>query len=497
MLSTETINRFRKQIKLGDDAEKTRIVTNAVSNASWKELYDTNLLEGAKHVFSHEIRPEPEVTNQQDSGRCWIFAGLNLLRRYMVAEYGFENFEFSQSYIAFYDKLERANYFAYWLKNTLEKNPDFDFSVYNLEYQYWFNTLFDDGGQFSVFAHLVNKYGIMPKEEFGDTYYSANTADFIVMLKATSTMFMMECSKNKLETYDKCKEKYLLEIYNLLTQFYGFHRETFLFKYPKHKQLKQKYSRKNKQNNVVSEVARVHGGAKKQKKTIRKQDKKPKTILVNEYDSVYVTPKEFYDKYVPVKLENFVSIVNDPRNKFNTMYTIENLKTIVGGPEIEHFNIDIEQLKKLTKHSLNKNHPVWFTCDVGNFIHFEKEIADLNLFDEERDLGIRSIKKVSKQDRLKYGISKLDHAMLLCGYQERPNKSIIRWKVENSWSASGDGNGFLTISDGWFSEFVYQIVVKIDDLPKEIKDLIQKVKPKDVKVLPNYDPFGNGAFVSK
>jgi bleomycin hydrolase len=494
MLSFETINRFRKQLATQPDAEQRRIVTNAVSNASWKELYDTKLLEGAKYTFGNVIKPEPEVTNQQDSGRCWIFAGLNLLRRYMMIEYGFENFEFSQSYIAFYDKLERANYFAYWLKNTFEKHPDFDFSVYNLEYQYWFNTLFDDGGQFVVFADLVKKYGLMPKEEFGDTYYSANTAEFITMLKATSTMFMMECTKNKLETYDKCREKYLSEIYRLLTQFYGFHRESFLFKYPSNKHVKHKISRKRKENEKgvenVETVARVHGG--KKRKTIKKH-MKPK--MVKEYESIYVTPKEFYEKYVPIKLENYVSIVNDPRHQFNKMYKIDNLKTLVGGPEIEHFNINIDELKKITKSTLDKGSPVWFTCDVGNFIHFEKEIADTNLFDEKRDLGIRSIKDVSKEDRLKYGISKLDHAMLLCGYQDRPDKSMIRWKVENSWSASGDGNGYLTISDDWFKQFVYQIIVDLDDLPKEIRDKIQKVKPKDVEVLPNYDPLGNGAFI--
>jgi bleomycin hydrolase len=490
MLTLENIHRLRKDIQTGKDAEKTRIVSNAVSNASWKELYDSKLLEGAKHEFSHEIHPEPEVTNQLDSGRCWIFAGLNLVRRYMIAHYGYENFEFSQSYIAFYDKLERANYFAFWLKNTLEKSPNYDFSVYNLKYQYWFNTLFDDGGQFAVFAHIVNKYGLMPKVEFEDTYYSSNTSDFIKMLKDTSTIFLLEC-KDNMKNYEKCREKYLTEIYRLLTQFYGSHYEKFLFKYPATQSNKKRITKKNKEKNDENKViARVHGGKKTNKKTIKNIE------LIKKYNSVYVTPKEFYDKYVPINLDNFISIINDPRNKYNNMYEIDDLQTIVGGPKINHYNIEMRELNKITKHVIDRGNPIWFTCDVGNFIDFDKEIADLNLFDEEKDLGISSIKNISKEDRLTYGISKLDHAMLLCGYQERPDSSIIRWKVENSWSAVGDGNGFLTISDGWFKEFLYQIVVNLDDLPKQLKDdVIRKGKDKP-NVLPNYDPFGNGAFVS-
>jgi bleomycin hydrolase len=496
MLTLDTIKKLRQHVQTDKHSEITRIVTNAVSNASWKELYDTNLLEGAKHIFSHEIQPEPEITNQQDSGRCWIFAGLNLIRRYMIAHYGYDNFEFSQSYIAFYDKLERANYYAYWIKNTLEKNPEYDFSMYNLKYQYWFNTLFDDGGQFIVFAQLVKKYGLMPKEEFEDTYYSANTADFIKMLKDTSTIFMMNCKKNNLKTFDRCREKYLIEIYRLLTQFYGFHYETFLFKYPvEYIENKHKKTKKNKEddNDVI---ARVHGGTKKNKKDFNKPFIKANMKLVKKYNSVYVTPNEFYDKYVPVNLENFTSLVNDPRNAFNKMYVIDNLQTIAGGPNISHYNIEMKDLVKIAKRIIDKGNPIWFTCDVGNFIHFEKEIADLNLFDEEKDLGISSIKRVSKKDRLIYGISKLDHAMLLCGYQERPDKSIIRWKVENSWSAAGEGNGFLTISNDWLKEFLYQIVVDLDDLPENLKqDIIKKGKEKKIS-LPNYDPFGNGAFVN-
>lgn len=495
MLSLDTIHRFRKQIQTDKDSEKTRIVSNAVSNASWKELYDTNLLEGAKHVFSHEIHPEPEVTNQQDSGRCWIFAGLNLVRRYMIAHYGYENFEFSQSYIALYDKLERANYFAYWVKNTLEKDSNYDFSMYNLEYQYWFNTLFDDGGQFTVFAQLVKKYGLMPKVEFEDTYYSANTEDFIKMLKDTSTIFLMKCKNNKLRDYKEVREKYLMEVYRLLSQFYGFHNETFLFKYPvksNNNKTNHKKTKKQKDNIGDETIARVHGGSQKHKKTLKNKN----IGLIKKYESVYLTPKEFYEKYVPIDLENFTSIINDPRNTYNKMIVIDNLQTIVDGPNINHYNMDMKQLNKLSKYILDKGKPIWFTCDVGNFIHFDKEIADLNLFDEEKDLGISSIKKVSKKDRLTYGISKLDHAMLLCGYQERPDKSIVRWKVENSWSAAGEGNGFLTISDGWFNEFVYQIVINLDDLPKNLKDDIVRKRREKKIVLPNYDPFGNGAFIS-
>lgn len=520
MLSTKELQELRTEVLKGKDAEKIRMVENSVANASFDDvLFHNDVLEHRQHLFTHELEPVPEVTNQENSGRCWIFSGLNLFRRPMMVKYGLENFEFSQSYVAFYNQLERANYFVYWLQKTMESNPDFDFSVYNLPYQYWFNTVFDDGGQFAVFAHLIKKYGIVPKEEYGETFESSNTDFLISLLKNTSMDLVVKVKSMKNPNWKDVRTTYMKQMYRLLVQFYGLPPTHFVFKYSEG----EKKSKFKKTRKSGEPVFRVHGGKRTMKYRLK---------LANNYKLTKpITPVEFYEKYVPFDLDNMVSLVNDPRNIYDRMYIVQDLKTMVEVPEIRHFNIPIEEMEDITKISIDEGIPVWFTCDVGHYIHMNKEVADLDIYDEEQDIGIPSLKKMSKKDRLVYGASKLDHAMLICGYHvgyDAPNmdahtdaeakkqkeqceahkNKITRWKIENSWSGEGDGNGYLTISHPWYKEFVYQIVVDKSVLPAKLKkryeqcaNNIPKIKEAhqqsdEYYVLPTYDPFGNGAMVN-
>lgn len=527
MLSIKELQNLRTEILKGKDAEKIRMVENSVANASFDEvLFHNDVLEHRQHLFTHELEPVPEVTNQENSGRCWIFSGLNLFRRPMMVKYGLENFEFSQSYVAFYNQLERANYFVYWLQKTMETTPDFDFTVYNLPYQYWFNTVFDDGGQFAVFAQLIKKYGIVPKEEYGETFESSNTEFLISLLKNTSMDLVVKAKSHKQpiskSDWTTIREIYMKQMYRLLVQFYGLPPTHFVFKHADGEKPNRKFKKTRKSS---SEVFRVHGGKKTMKYRLK---------LANNYKLTKpITPVEFYEKYVPFDLDNMVSLVNDPRNIYNRMYIVQDLKTMVEVPEIRHFNLPVEELEDITKKSIDEGIPVWFTCDVGHYIHMDKEVADLDIYDEEKDIGIPSLKKMSKKDRLLYGASKLDHAMLICGYHvgydapdmdahtdaeakkqqeqcETHKNKITRWKIENSWSGEGDGNGYLTISHPWYKEFVYQIVVDKSvlstKLHKRIDECEKKVKSSKIKeahqstdefyVLPTYDPFGNGAMVN-
>lgn len=502
MLTDKEINEMREQILTGKDAEKIRMVENAVANASFDEvIFNNDVLEHRQHLFTNELDPVPEVTNQENSGRCWIFSGLNLFRRPMMVKYGLDNFEFSQSYIAFYNQLERANYFVYWLERNAKS--DFDFSVYNLPYQYWFNTMFDDGGQFAVFAHLVKKYGVVPKEEYGETYESSNTEFLISLLKNVSLDLVVKVKNAKTHNWKEIRKTYISQIYRLLVQFYGMPPSHFVFKYS----TGSVGTRFKKTRKSGEGVFRVHGGGKTKKQRLKMEHKYHITPPV--------TPHEFFHKYVPFEMDNMVSLIHDPRNTYGRVYIVEDLKTVVEVPEIQHFNVEIDELAKITKTSLDGGIPVWFTCDVGHYIHMEKEVADLDIYDETNDLGIPSLKTMSKKDRLIYGASKLDHAMLICGYHngydaptmdsKKKVDGISRWKIENSWSGEGDGNGYLTISHPWYKEFVYQIVVDKSFLPvlmrRTYDECMSKIKQgkateKHRHILPTYDPFGNGAMVS-
>jgi bleomycin hydrolase len=527
MLSLRELQDLRNEVLKGKDAEKIRMVENSVSNASFDDvLFHNDVLEHRQHLFTHELEPVPEVTNQENSGRCWIFSGLNLFRRPMMVKYGLESFEFSQSYVAFYNQLERANYFVYWLQKTMKETPDFDFTVYNLPYQYWFNTVFDDGGQFAVFVHLVKKYGIVPKEEYGETFESSNTEFLISLLKNTSMDLVVKVKNMKQPITDaqwkEIRNTYMSQMYRLLVQFYGLPPTHFVFKYSTG-EVKKRFKKTRKSD---GEVFRVHGGAKTKKFRLK--------LNKNFHITNPITPVEFYEKYVPFDLDNMISLINDPRNIYNRMYIVQDLKTVVEVPEISHFNVPIEDLENITKDSIDAGIPVWFTCDVGHYIHMSKEVADLDIYDEEKDIGIPSLKNMSKKDRLIYGTSKLDHAMLICGYHigydapdmdvhtdadakrqkelcESHKNKVSRWKIENSWSGEGDGNGYLTISHPWYKEFVYQIVVDKSVLSPKLRKRVEECQNKMDKsrikkeagvstdefyVLPTYDPFGNGAMVN-
>lgn len=424
--------------------QRTVIQQSVLKNGINKTAINNTALIEMQQTFSNEIKTG-KVTDQQKSGRCWLFAGLNTFRQQIMQDYNIEQFELSQSYLMFWDKLEKANYFLENILATLKLD------VYD---RLFMHLLFDpvqDGGQWDMFANLVEKYGIVPKQVMPESFHSGNSA----MMNSLLTLKLREyakqlrekhAAKKNIDSLRRSKDAMLKEVYHLLSMFLGEPPQIFDFEY------------RDKENNF-------HRNKK-------------------------ITPKQFFDDYVHCSLDDYISIINAPTQDkpFGKSFTVEYLGNVVGGRDVIYLNVENKILKKLTLDMLKDNRPVWFGCDTVARMDSESGTMDMNLFLYEEALETKF--KLDKAGRLDYGESKLNHAMVFTGVNlvnGRPN----RWKVENSWGDKRGKEGYFTMSDKWFDEFMYQAVIDKKFLPDELK---KAARQKPV-VLPPWDPMGSLAVM--
>lgn len=384
------------------------------------------------YLFNKQVKPRGVVTNQYSSGRCWLFAGLNMMRHSFVQKHNLpSNFEFSQNYMFFWDKFERVNYFIHLYQTTKDKE-ELDSRLT----QFLLKEPLGDGGQWQMFVNLVEKYGVVPKSVYPDTTHSKNSAGLNMVL----TKKLREYCRN-IRLNDFNLERALEETYELLVQFLGKPPNEFNWE----------YSDKDGRYRVV-------------------------------YDC---HPLTFYQDKVPISLSDYVSITNDPRNSYNQNYGVEHLGNVVEGKEVKYMNLNMERVRDLVKKSIDGNEPVWFGSDVGQFLHSKSNIMDKHVFDMESYLGISF--GLNKRERIDYGESLMTHAMVISGYNEDRYGKINRWDIENSWGSKGPNAGYYTMSDEWMKEYVYQIVVHKNHL----NDAEKKLWDEPIsKRFPPWDPMG-------
>lgn len=392
--------------------------------------------------FSEEI-DVGKVTKQQKSGRCWIFAALNNIRYSISDKLNIEkhDFELSQSYTMFWDRLEKSNYF---LENIIEtKDMDLD----GRKVMWLLNNPTNDGGQWDMFTGLIEKYGIVPKYIMPESYPSSNSKvmNKILNLKLRDNAKILRKLNKKgadFQELRKKKEEMIDEIYSILCYFLGEPPQSFDFEYR------------------------------------------------NEDDEFYrdedITPLEFYQKYSEVKMKDYVSIINAPTSDkpFHQTYTVEFLGNVIDGKKIHYLNLEIDKLKELSIAQIKDGEPVWFGCDVGQWSDSDKGIMDTNLYNYEDVLNTEFT--IDKGERLEYGESVLTHAMVFTGVNLYNDKAD-RWKVQNSWGENVGDNGFFIMSDKWFEEFNYEVVIN----KKYLSDELIKDYQKEAKVLDPWDPMGS------
>ena len=368
-----------------------------------------------RHKFSVEI-PTMEVTNQKQSGRCWLFAATNVLRERIAKARNIEKFELSQSYLAFWDKFERCNYFLESIIETANLPTD-DRTV-----MFILHTGVHDGGQWDMFANIVRKYGIIPKDVYDETYQSSNTRQLNYVLNRAlkvdaaklRKMIKAGAGHDEIQTF---KNTLLCGIYGFLCSCYGEPPKTFNFEWID-------------------------------------KDKKDYHVETD------LTPISFAERYgVFELLDETVSIIHAPTEDkpYDKTFTIRYLGNVADGRNVRHLNLSLYDFKDAILAQLNDGKVVWFGSDVGHYGDRESGIWDDNSFNYELLSGLDMF--MSKTDALDYGLSAMDHAMVITGVHIENGKPT-RWRIENSWGDEKGEKGYYVCSDSWFNQYVYQAAVE-------------------------------------
>ncbi len=436
-----TLSNIRKFNKSFNSSTSNQLARNAlIQNDINKVAVHWENFSKINHIFSNTISKQLPVTNQKSSGRCWGFAGLNLLRLEIVKNYNLSNFEFSQNYFMFWDKLEKANYFLENILKTLDQNYDSRLMMHLLQ------APVQDGGQWDMFVNLIEKYGLVPKSVMPETNHSSKSSmmNYFLTHKLRECAFILRKSKKPRTTIKQLrskKEEMMSVIYSLLCMFLG------------NPPIKFDWSIKDKNN---------------------------KFTRFNNVD-----PLDFYRKFTKVKLKNKVCLINAPMSnkKMNELYTIDFLGNVVGGNIIKYANVEINELKKAAIKSIKNDEAVWFGCDVGKMFNRELGIMDMDLYDYEKLFDTKF--KMNKASRLEYGDSVMTHAMLFTGVDLKRN-TPRKWRVENSWGDKNGDKGYYLMSDSWFDEYNYEVVVDKKYLSNKTLEIFNR-EPHNLEP---WDPMG-------
>ena len=414
---------------------------NAVTKTSAKVVAtNRRAVTRLNHTFSHTVKTGA-ATAQNQSGRCWMFAGLNLFRMKAAEALNLEDFELSQSFTMFWDKLEKSNFFLESILSTLDEPTDGRLISWLVV------DPVQDGGQWDMFVNLMEKYGVVPKTVMPETESSGSSR--VMNDRITTKLREYACrlrtghaEGKSIETLRSHKAAMLEEIHRILCIHLGEPPDRFQWQW-------------------------------------RDKDK------VFHRDGE-MTPQEFYQKYVAHDLDPMVCLIHCPQRskEFNEVYTIDYLGNVVGGREIRYLNVELPVMKAAAIATLKDEVPVWFGCDVGKHLDRELGVMDLEIQDYEGLYGVPF--HLSKADRLDYGASQMTHAMVFTGVDLDDDGQPIKWRVENSWGDKDGDKGFFVMTDPWFDEFNYEVVVEKRYLPEELRDLLTK----DPVRLPPWDPMG-------
>ncbi len=432
-ISLSTIKTFKNKFLRNNKnkASRNALIKNDLANVAlnWENFSQIN------HNFSNLIKKELAATNQMASGRCWGFAGLNLMRLQVVDSLELNTFEFSQNYFMFWDKLEKANYF---LENIIKSRDE---SYESRLITHLLKAPVQDGGQWDMFVNLINKYGAVPKDVMPETNHSSKSGAMNYILTHKLREFASILRKKPAKNSSALKKDMMETIYNLLAIFLG-QPPDFI-----------NWSTRNKDN---------------------------RHIVISD-----MTPIDFCKKYADINIKDKVCLIHAPMSnkKFNTMYTVEYLGNVVEGQIIKYLNVDIKELKKSAMESIKNNEAVWFGCDVGKRFSRDMGVLDMGIYDYEN--VFQTSFKMNKQTRLEYGDSEMTHAMLLTGVDIKKRNST-KWKIENSWGTKSGNQGYMMMTDEWFDEYTYEVVIDKKYLNKR---LLKYLDMEPVALAP-WDPMG-------
>ncbi len=434
-LGTEDLELLRKRFT---STPAYRLAQNAITKVGLDDVaINREIVNATDHALSVSL-DDWKVTNQERSGRCWLFAGLNLLRVGAMKKMGLKEFEFSQNFVMFWDKLERANYFLEAVIDTADRDVD-DRTV-----AFLLDAVAGDGGQWNMFVAIVDKHGLVPKAFMPETQSSSNTARMNSVLR----YLLRQGARSVREACTRSADDARAEKAEVLA--------------------------------VVHRVLCMHLGTPPAEFDWQWIDSDR-----NFHRDGTITPREFVSRYVDLPVDEYVCLVHDPRpsSPVGRTYTVEYLGNVVGAPPVVYLNVEMAEMKALAARVLESGEPVWFGCDVGKMMSNDFGIWDAGLFDlpELYDTGFH----LDKADRLVFHETQMTHAMLFTGVDlvdGRPR----RWRVENSWGKDKGKDGFYTMNDSWFDEYVFEIATRKSLLTDEQRAALEQ----EPTVLPAWDPMG-------
>lgn len=425
-IELSNLNEYKKNYKKN---KKNDILMSAITNNGLNNVaFNKESIQKSKNIFSINVKTG-KVCNQKQSGRCWLFAGLNTLRNKIINDKKLNDFEFSQVYLTFYDKLEKANFFL----NQIVKTKDLELT--SREVQFLLESAISDGGEWSYFTNLVKKYGVCPKYVMDESIDSEKTLNMNYVLESKLKQDAL-ILRNTTQNTDELINDMLKDIYKILVMCLGKPVEKFNFEYV---------------------------------------DKDEKYHIVKN-----ISPLDFYKDFINLNLDDFVNLSNIENDKFslNNVYISKYINNMIDGNHLMLVNVEINKIKEALIKSLKDNNIVWFACDVLAYSSFPKGILDTNLYNYADLFDIDLT--LNKKERASFRLSLCNHAMAFSGVNLINNKAN-RWKVENSWGEKDTPfNGYFIMSDEYFNEYVYEVIIDKKYLDEETLKLLEK-KPIELK----------------
>lgn len=417
--------------------------TKAIQNmlTTEKSIRDVALNRELQGKIDHYFKYRADVkgiTDQQSSGRCWMFTSMNVLRPTVMKKYNLNKFDFSHNYLYFWDIFEKSNLFLENIINTAAKPMD------DREVVEYFKTPIDDGGVWNLYYNAAQKYGVVPQEVMPETAHSNSTSQMTNIINEKLrlggyTLREMANNGKKAKELRTEKNSILKDVYRILALCLGEPPHEFTWRY------------KDKDGNI-KELANY-------------------------------TPQKFYQEITPADYapDNYIMIMNDPTREYYKMYDIQNYRNTIEGINWVYLNLPNEDIKKAALASIKNNEPMYASCDVGKQFNRQDGILDPTMFDYESLFGVKL--NMDKKARILTRQSGSAHAMTIVGCDTDENDKPVKWEFENSWGASNGNGGYLTFTDQWFDEYMFRAVIHKKYLEGKA---LQALKEKPV-LLPMWD----------
>jgi bleomycin hydrolase len=533
-MTPELLGNWRKEFA---DKPSHVLAQNAVTQVTVDDIaLNRSVVTGTDHTFSH-LLDDWAVTHQKKSGRCWLFAGLNLLRVGAMKKMNLKDFEFSQNFTLFWDKLERANYFLEAIIETAGLAVD-DRTV-----AFLLDKPLDDGGQWNMFVNIVRKHGLVPKAVMPETQSSSDTYKMNALLieklrEGAMTLRDLRGHGAPMEAVRAAKQGILHVIHRILCIHLGtppdkfdwqwndkdkvFHRDGELTPQEFARRYVVRPKRFTTGNTESTDRDRNGGDESKNPSSVSSVNSVVNPQNPSSVSSVppgaVVNNSEAWE---PLNLDDYVCLVNDPRetSPYFRSFTVQHLGNVVGGQRVIYLNVPMDLMKSIAMKTIMAGEPVWFGCDVGKMMRKDMGLWDANLFDYGTLYDTTF--ELTKAQRLLYHQTQMTHAMLFTGVDviggtgsvgaaaanlplpsgagegrgegragegfDSTNMRPRRWRVENSWGEENTGRkGFFVMNDNWFDEHMFEIAARKSALPPELLDALMH----DPIVLPPWDPMG-------